>query len=272
MTKRQAALFSVGATGVFTLLFLGLTIHSHFVFPALTNEDRLTPEVVAGKNVWNGNNCVNCHTLMGEGAYYAPDLTKITLHRGDVYLTSFLEDPSRYYSEAEHGRLMPGPKLTAGEIQDVIAFLDWIAAIENQNWPPRPILVSGGAPPGMMDRRRGERQAASAEPVALGEALFHATPPGCFACHSTSPGVRLAGPSVARIVTRAERLIASPEYTGDADTPEGYVRESILAPSAYIVPDPMYSVNGQSTMPHNYGDTLTPDQVDHLVAYLMTLH
>ena len=32
----------------------------------------MTPAVVAGKHVWHRKNCINCHTLLGEGAYYAP--------------------------------------------------------------------------------------------------------------------------------------------------------------------------------------------------------
>ena len=33
----------------------------------------------------------------------------------------------------------------------------------------------------------------------------------------------------------------------------------------------MFSANGQSFMPNTYGKDLTPQQVDHLVAYLSTL-
>jgi nitric oxide reductase subunit C len=270
MTKRQAAIFSVGATGLFTAVFVGLTIHSHTVFPRLTNEERITAEVVAGKDLLHKRNCVNCHTLMGEGAYYAPDLTQITLQRGEGYLMQFLADPSRFYSEQEHRRLMPDPKLDERERAEVIEFLDWIAHIENQNWPPRPILVSGSAMP-LRDGRGAPAAAASDDPVALGEALFHATPPACFACHSASPGVMLAGPPVANIASRAALLVQSPEYTGAADSAEGYIRESIVEPSAHIVPGELFSAAGQSFMPHNYDETLTPEQIEHLVAYLMTL-
>jgi nitric oxide reductase subunit C len=270
MTKRQAAIFSAGATGLFTAVFVGLTIHSHMVFPRLTNEHLLTAGVIAGKDLWHKKNCVNCHTLMGEGAYYAPDLTQITMQRGEPYLVQFLGNPSRFYSEEVHRRLMPNPKLTETERREVIAFLDWISRIENQNWPPRPILVSGNPTPGMAARARTQA-AASDDPVAQGEALFHAAPPGCAACHSTSPGVHMAGPSMANMAARAETIVQSPDYTGAATDPEGYIRESILEPSAHIVPGELYAVNGMSVMPHNYDEMLTPEQIEHLVAYLMTL-
>jgi nitric oxide reductase subunit C len=270
MTKRQALIFSLGATGIFTLVFVGLTVHSHTVFPRLTNADALTDEVVSGKDVWHRKNCVNCHTLMGEGAYYAPDLTQITMQRGEGYLVQFLEDPSRFYSEEVHRRLMPDPGLTEQERREVIAFLDWISKIRNQNWPPRPILVSGSAVPGLARRGRDEG-ATSMDPIALGEELFHGMPPGCFTCHSTSPGVALAGPSLANMATRAEQTVASPGYTGRAGDAAAYIRESILEPSAHLVGNGFWAVAGRSIMPHNYDETLTAEQVEQLVAYLMTL-
>jgi nitric oxide reductase subunit C len=269
MTKRQAALFFFAVTGVFTALFIGLTIHSHTRFPDLTNAHLITDEVLAGKDVWHHNNCVNCHTLMGEGAYFAPDLTRITQHRGEAYLTAFMHEPGRFYTEEEHGRVMPALGLGDAEIAHVIAFLDWIAGIDNFDWPPRPILVTGGA----MGYGTGRRpEPASDDPVAVGESLFRSSPPACFTCHSTSPGVTLAGPSLARMASRAAEVVASEKYTGAAATAEDYVRESILEPHAHITDGPdFFAVNGRSIMPDNYDQTLTAEEVEQLVAYLMSL-
>ena len=116
MTRRHTRLFFLAGTGFFALVFIGMTIHSHTRFGELTNADAITPDVIAGKHVWHRKNCINCHTLLGEGAYFAPDLTKIAQHRVDVYLRQFLQDPSRYYSEERHGRLMPNPKLSDQQI------------------------------------------------------------------------------------------------------------------------------------------------------------
>src|SRR5690625_3877912 len=80
--------------------------------------------LAAGKDVWHTKNCINCHTILGEGAYYAPDLAKITKQRGEAYLTAFLKNPSDYYSEKKHRRVMPDLNLTDKEISDVIAFMD----------------------------------------------------------------------------------------------------------------------------------------------------
>ena len=269
MTKQHTRLFFVGGVVVFTLIFIGMTIDSHRQFAALTHTDTLTDDVVAGQHVWHKNNCVNCHTLLGEGAYYAPDLTKITDHRGEAYLTAFLRDPSRFYSEEVHRRLMPNPNLSEVEIAQVIAFLTWIAAIDNQGWPPRPIRVTGtlqGATSTPIDGA-----AASNDPVAIGEELFKASPPGCVACHSTTPDLVLVGPSMAGMVARAGEIIASDAYDGTADTPEAYIRESIVRPSAHVPDDGRFAAGEQSLMPANFEQTLDAAQIEALVAYLMTL-
>jgi nitric oxide reductase subunit C len=271
MTKRQARLFFIVCTLGAAAVFLGLTIDSHTRFAGLTNEDRITPAVIRGKDTWHKNNCINCHTLLGEGGYYAPDLTKITQQRGAAYLTAFLKNPSQFYSEEKHRRLMPNPNLSEGEISDVIAFLDWVSDIDNQGWPPRPIIVSGAAIPGSDVGRPATQASVSSDPVARGEALFRSSPPACSACHSVVPGVNLAGPTLAGLATRAEAILASPDYRGGASTVEDYMRESIIQPSAYLVPGAMYSANNQSFMPDNFEKDLEPEQIDSLVAYLVTL-
>ena len=266
MTKRQTRLFFVVGTTLFALIFLGLTIDSHMKFGELTHAEAITSDVIAGKHVWHRKNCINCHTLLGEGAYYAPDLTKIAQQRGDVYLRQFLQDPSRFYSEERHGRLMPNLRLSDQQITELIAFLTWVSRIDNQNWPPRPIVVSAAAPQGT---GAGAAGPASSNPVALGEALFRRSPPACFSCHSLTEGVVLVGPSLAGIGTRAATLIATPEYKGAAKSAEEYIRESIVSPHAYVVPGPTFSAGGLSVMPP-LATMLKPEEIDQLVAYLAT--
>ena len=270
MTKRQTRMFFIGGTALFAAIFLGMTVDSHRQFATLTNADAITPEVSAGKDVWHRSNCINCHTLLGEGAYYAPDLTKITQARGTAYLTAFLQDPSRFYSEQQHRRLMPNPNLSATEIAQVIAFLDWVSRIDNHGWPPRPILVSGGTFPGT-EAPPPTGAAPSNEPVVLGSQLFKQAPATCSACHSTAPGVNLAGPSLAGIGIRGDSVVKQSGYKGSATDAAAYIRESILSPSAHLVPGTTYSADGRSFMPDNFDETLTKAQIDQLVAYLVTL-
>jgi nitric oxide reductase subunit C len=285
MTRKGGRLFALWCTGLATIAFLALTVDSHQQFPRLTNAHNITPEVTAGKDVWHKYNCINCHTLFGEGAYYAPDLTKITQHRGEAYLKAYMKDPSQFYDENKHRRLMPRQNLSEQEIADLIRFLDWVSKVDNQGWPPRPILVTGASIPGT-DRPvtaqaglgagpagapGGRPVGPGSSPIAQGEALFRSVTPSCTACHSIAPGVNMAGPTLAGIGARAKQVVGSPDYKGKAKDVESYIRESIVAPSAHLVPGAMYSAGGTSFMPNTYGKDLKPEQIDQLVAYLATL-
>ena len=273
MNKRQARLFAIGSIVIAALVFLGLTLDSHRQFAQLTHADQITPAVARGKDVWHNNNCINCHTVFGEGAYYAPDLTKITKLRGAAYLTAYLRDPSKFYDETRHRRLMPKQDLSERDITDLIAFLDWISNVDNQGWPPRPLLVTGAtlAGPAMVAAPSAGTPSGPENPIALGERVFRTATPACVACHSTTPGVTMAGPSLAGLSARTEQLLASPQYTGNAKDLAGYIRESITEPSAFVVPGPMYSASGVSFMPTTFAKDLTPAQLDQLVAYLSSL-
>jgi len=289
MNKRQTRLFALGSSLLAALVFIGMTIDSHRQFDQLTHAENITPAVSRGKDVWHKNNCINCHTLFGEGAYYAPDLTKITKLRGEAYLTAYLKDPSKFYDETRHRRLMPRQNLSDTDITDLIAFMDWVSNVDNQGWPPRPILVTGATMPGSdlsvaqqsagtgsggasAPVPPGARPLAGDEnPIALGERVFRSAAPACVACHSVAPGVNMAGPSLAGVSARAQALLASSDYKGQAKDAAGYIRESILHPSAHVVPGPMYSANGVSFMPTTYEKSLTAAQIDQLVAYLSSL-
>jgi nitric oxide reductase subunit C len=279
MNKRQARYFAVGSTLVAALVFLGLTVDSHRQFPKLTNAANISPEVTLGKDVWHKNNCINCHTLFGEGAYYAPDLTKIAQQRGAPYLRAFLKDPSTFYDEQRHRRLMPKQDLSDADIDGLIAFLDWVSRVDNQGWPPRPITVTGlgatgagaaaaatdAAAPGTPATGSGT---ADRNPVALGERVFRTAAPACTACHSLTPGADMAGPSLAGLATRAQQTLASSAYKGAATDVESFIRESITDPSAHLVEGAMYSAGGVSFMPNTYKDDLSAEEVAHLAAYL----
>ena len=284
MNKRQARLFAIGSTVVAALAFLGLTIDSHRQFPKLTNAQNITPAVTHGKAVWHKNNCINCHTLFGEGAYYAPDLTKIAQHRGAAYLQAYLKDPSKFYDEQRHRRLMPKQDMSDVEIANLVAFLDWVSKVDNQGWPPRPILVTGAGIGPMGGLPYGQKAAVvqaaqptgstsvvvGKDPIALGQIVFKTSAPACTACHSLVPDAHMAGPSLAGVATRAQQTIASADYKGQAKDAAGYLSESITQPSAHTVTGAMYSAGGVSFMPANYGKDLSPDQINHLVAYLAT--
>src|SRR5690606_12044007 len=144
MNNRQATIFAWGATIAAAVVFLGLTLDSHRQFPNLTNAENIAPGVPPGMDVCHEYNCIHSHTLFGDGAYYAADLTQITQHRAEAHLQGYMRDPSAFYDEQRHRRLMPQQNLSEEEITNLIRFLDWVANVDNQGWPPRPILVTGG--------------------------------------------------------------------------------------------------------------------------------
>src|SRR5690606_13594748 len=270
MTTRQARMFAIACTAIAALAFLILTVHSHTRFPELTNAEAITPAVVAGQDVWHRYNCINCHTLFGEGAYYAPDLTKIADLRGEAYLTAYMRDPGQFYDEQIHRRLMPQQNLSDQEISDLIQFFQWVANVDTQGWPPRPILVTTGLAMPAATEQPGVTPVPSrpvtpeSDPIAAGENLYRTVAPACMACHSTQPGVNMAGPTLAGMRSRAEEIIASGEYTGQAEDAAGYIRETIVDPSAHVIPGARYSAAGMSVMPHPYGATLREGEIDRV--------
>lgn len=74
--ESQARTFFLGGTVVTFLLFIGLTVYSFMPKNDQTNHDAIDQKVVRGKELWESNNCMGCHTILGEGGYYAPELTK----------------------------------------------------------------------------------------------------------------------------------------------------------------------------------------------------
>ena len=90
---------------------------------------------------------------------------------------------------------------------------------------------------------------------------------GCAACHIQAPTGPAWAPRADQpgIGERAAQQIADPAYTGNADSAERYLLESIIQPGAFVVP------NYQNIMPNNYGTTLGKQDVADLIAYLLTL-
>ena len=83
LTKSAARNIFYGGSIFFFVVFAALVAHSHYYIRTVsTDESKLTPSVVAGKHVWEKHSCINCHTLLGEGAYFAPELGNVWVRYG----------------------------------------------------------------------------------------------------------------------------------------------------------------------------------------------
>ncbi|MFK5977080.1 MAG: cytochrome c [Sulfurovum sp.] len=98
-----------------------------------------------GKLTSQAKNCMNCHTLLGNGAYYAPDLTKAWLDPAwesmkaatgkatkEEAIAEFLQHPSQYPT---HARMMPDLGITEKEAIGLVAFLKHMSSIDTNGFP-----------------------------------------------------------------------------------------------------------------------------------------
>ncbi|WBX75062.1 cytochrome c [Tenacibaculum ovolyticum] len=127
LSKKQARAFFLGGTVVTFLIFIGLTIYSFSKGQDQSNYEKITESVIRGKKIWEENNCMGCHTILGEGAYYAPELTKVIDRRGKGYIKAVLTTPVDW---APNGRKMVAYGFSDEEANDVINFFDWIDDID----------------------------------------------------------------------------------------------------------------------------------------------
>lgn len=99
-----------------------------------------------GKLVIQSRNCMNCHTIFGNGAYYGPDLTKAWLDPAwqqiwipatgkatrEEAMAEFLMHPEKYPSWQ---RRMPNLKITEEEARATVAYLKWLSSIDTNGFP-----------------------------------------------------------------------------------------------------------------------------------------
>lgn len=132
-TKSMARNVFYGGTVFFVLLFLALTFDSMQTLPKRDNRDKLTAEVVAGKKLWEVNNCIGCHTLLGEGAYFAPELGNVYVRRGPEFIKAWIKSQP---TGAPGRRQMPQFNFSDQELDQVVAFLKYMSEIDTNHWPP----------------------------------------------------------------------------------------------------------------------------------------
>ena len=133
-TKQMARNMFYGGTVFFALLFAAIVFDSERRIPERSNAQAITPAVVAGKKIWETRNCIGCHTLLGEGAYFAPELGNVVVRYGDEGTKAFIQ--SRPKEGVPGRRSMPQFNFTDEQLNAIVAFLKHVNSINTANWPP----------------------------------------------------------------------------------------------------------------------------------------
>lgn len=106
---------------------------------------------------------------------------------------------------------------------------------------------------------------AELDPVQRGKTLFEMNmigenkAPGCIVCHSVEPGKNLVGPSLAGIATYAQTAVSGMNA-------QDFLRQAILEPDQHVMEGYPAGV-----MYPNYGKDLSQEDIEALVAYMLTL-
>ncbi len=132
-TKGMARNIFYGGAVFFFLLFVGLTFDTVQGLPQRDHRENISDAVVRGKHIWETRDCVGCHTILGEGAYFAPELGNVYKRRGGDFIKAWIKAQP---TGAPGRRQMPQFNLTDQQLDDVVEFLKWTSEVNTSKWPP----------------------------------------------------------------------------------------------------------------------------------------
>ena len=135
-TKSMARNIYYGGSVFFILVFLALTFDTTGKTPDRDNHEAITEQVALGKRVWEQNNCIGCHTLLGEGAYFAPELGNVYVRFGNSTDAIKAYIQSRPKEGIPGRRSMPQFGFSDEDLEAVAQFLKYASEINTAGWPP----------------------------------------------------------------------------------------------------------------------------------------
>ena len=137
-TSQAARNIFYGGTLFFVLVFAVLIFDTEGRVPERSNAAQITPAVARGKHIWETRNCIGCHTLLGEGAYFAPELGNVYTRRGgDAGGEAFIKAWMQAQPTGAPGRRqMPQFHLSEQQLDDLVQFLKWTSQVDTEHWPP----------------------------------------------------------------------------------------------------------------------------------------
>jgi len=141
-TKERARNIFYGGSIFFILLFLALTFNTSVELPKRDRREKLNPstelgqKIALGKALWEKNDCIGCHTLLGEGAYFAPELGNVykRYYNSKDGIKDFIK--SRPVNGIPGRRSMPQYHFTEEQLDALAEFLKYSSEIDTANWPP----------------------------------------------------------------------------------------------------------------------------------------
>jgi nitric oxide reductase subunit C len=241
----------------------------------LENGKAVPADVVRGKQAFHKFSCMDCHTILGDGTQYAPELGRAAIIRDDAFLEAYVKDAAGINPASG----MPSFKhMSDQEAQDLVAFLNFTSKVNlpealwaemkanhdpydpraydlktnrfaQSYWPPRPMSA---------DKKAAAPTTTSADPlVAEGAKLFHQNKvASCNTCHKIGGEGGAIGPDLTTVGSSAYKT-----RFGAAVSP-AYLESKLTNPA---VDNPAKN----SAMPSYEG--LSADQRKALVAYLLSL-
>ena len=222
--KRRTAL---AVLGFMTIVFAALS-----VFSFTGSREQALPQNVSfdgysavdGRRVFQAYNCMGCHTIVGNGAYFGPDLTDLYRRTGAAWLAAFLPSANAWPTAAairlqllnpaiaeESGTAslddylerypaarerierrggtathMPTLPFSRDEIGQLVAFLKYTSQMHTEGWPPAPFP---GVPEAAAAARVGAAGTSGMPAAVPTAARAAATPAAQTGAHATAaPG------------------------------------------------------------------------------------
>lgn len=305
--KRRRAL---AVLGLMAVIFLALSAASFVDSRGQVVPSKVTyagHDAVAGKRVFQAYNCMGCHTIVGNGAYFGPDLTKLYDKVGpawieafmpsagswptsgavrlqlqnkavaaaagvdslDAYLEKYPDAAERINRRGGHATLMPNLPLSREEVGQLTAFLKYTSEMNTEGWPPVP-KVNGLSFP-------------RAKPIPVTAQLGSATAAGLSTAPARQPSGIALGETLAKDngctachASTREKLVG-PGWAGlSGSTVKLANGSSVIADDAYLTekilkPDAKVVAGYEAGVMPSFAEILDADQIAAIVGYIHSL-